>query len=158
MFTASTATTLADMDLILGNEMDIGSQICILVATHGDTTPLCPSSFKEEDVLMLWIGVGQEHPEGVVMLSSTEVILGFRCKSDMMATTYPLNVATVWWVESVTLHILPQMIVGKGIYGCKGVTCQVCEHMSRVGGQCLASPQCILPGIGRPRHLHPGLS
>ena len=95
-FHTNMATTLENGDSILGDEMDIGGQICILVATQGDATPLCPSSFKEEDILKLCIGIGQEPPEDVLILSNTKTILGFRCKADMMATTCHCNVAMVW--------------------------------------------------------------
>ena len=69
MLTTSTVTPSVEMDPTLGDEIDTGNQICILVATQGDDTPLCPSSFKEEDVFELCIGVGQEHPGGVLKLT-----------------------------------------------------------------------------------------
>ena len=47
MLVASTVTTLADVDLTLGGDMDLGSQICIWVTTQGETTLLCSTSFKE---------------------------------------------------------------------------------------------------------------
>ena len=58
MLTTFKATASVDVDLTLDNKMDIGSRICILVATQGDASPLCPSSFKEEDMLKLCVGVG----------------------------------------------------------------------------------------------------
>ena len=59
------------MDPTLGNDIDIGNQICVLVATQGDGTPLCPTSFNEKDTVELCIGLGQEHPEGMLQLSHT---------------------------------------------------------------------------------------
>ena len=100
-------TALAEMDPTLGNKIDIGNKICVLVAIQGDNTPLCPSPFKEEDVLKSCIGVGQEHPECVLKLQDTEEILGFRCESDMMAAIHCLNVAMVWQGKHAVLCILP---------------------------------------------------
>ena len=38
-------------------------------------TLLCPSSFREEDLVKLWVGIGQEHCEGVLKLSDIEAEL-----------------------------------------------------------------------------------
>ena len=56
----------------------------------------------------LCIGIGQEHPEGVLKLLYSELVLGFKYKSDMMAAMCNLNLATIWQEEPVILHILPQ--------------------------------------------------
>ena len=69
MSNASMVTTSVELDQTLGDDTEIANWICILVATQGDGTPLCPTSFKEEDVVELCIGLGQEHPEGVLQLS-----------------------------------------------------------------------------------------
>ena len=79
------------MDPTLCNDINIGIQICILVVTWDNSTPLCPRSFKEEDVVMLCIGLGQEHPEDVPWLSDTEVVLALQCEYDMMAATCQSN-------------------------------------------------------------------
>ena len=70
-------TTSAEIDLTLGDDTKIGNQICILVATQGNGTPLCPSSFKEENTVELFVGLGQEHQEGVLQLLDTETVLAF---------------------------------------------------------------------------------
>ena len=95
------------MDPTLGNDTNIGNRICILAATWGDGTLLCPSSFTEEDAVNLCVGLGQEHPEGVLQLSDTETVLAFWCNSNIMATIHCLIAATVWQGEPIMLHILP---------------------------------------------------
>ena len=57
------ATASAEIDLTLGDDTNIGNQICILFATQGAGTVLCPSSFKEENAVELCEGLGQEHPD-----------------------------------------------------------------------------------------------
>ena len=52
------------MDLTLGDDTEIVNKICIMVVTQGDGTPLCPTSFKEEDVVELGAGVGSGVPRG----------------------------------------------------------------------------------------------
>ena len=69
MSTASIVTTVTEMHPTLGDDTKIGKQICILVTTQGDGTQLCPSSFTEKDAVELWVGLDQEHPEGVLQLS-----------------------------------------------------------------------------------------
>ena len=96
MSTSSTVTTLVEMDLTLGDDIDIRNQICILVTTQGDSTPLGPSSFKEEDVVRLCIKLGQKHPEGVLQLLDTDVLLAFQHNTNMMAATCCLTAAKVW--------------------------------------------------------------
>ena len=107
MSTTSMATTSADIDPTLGDDTDIGNQICIMVTTLGDGTLLCPRSFKEEDVVEFCVWLGQEHPEGVLWLLDTETVLVFQCDSDKKATMHCLTVATVWWGQLVMLCILP---------------------------------------------------
>ena len=68
MSSASMATASVETDLTLDGDTKIGNQICIPVATQGDGTPLCPSLLNiEEDAVELCIGLGQEHPEGVLL-------------------------------------------------------------------------------------------
>ena len=100
-------TTLAEIDLTLDNDTKIGNQIWVLVATRGDGTPLCPTSFTEEDVVVLCLGLVQEHPEGVLWLSDTKAVLPFQWNSDVMTTTHHLTVDTVWHGKPTKLHILP---------------------------------------------------
>ena len=83
-------TTLVEMYLTLGN------QIYILVAAQGDSTLLVPNSFKEQDVVRLCIGLGQEHPEGVLKLSDTVTVLAFQCNTNIMAVMCYLTAAKVW--------------------------------------------------------------
>ena len=83
MSTLSMVTASAEMDPTLCNDIDIGNQICILVATQGNSTLLNPSSFKEDNAVELCIGLGQEHPEGVCLLLDTEAVLAFWCESNL---------------------------------------------------------------------------
>ena len=55
----------------------------------------------------LCVGLGQEHPEGVLHLPDTKEVLAFQCNSNMMATMCCVTVTMVWQGEPVVLHILP---------------------------------------------------
>ena len=107
MSTLFMVTALAEMDLTLCDDTDIGNRICILVATQGDVTPLNPSSFQEESVIELCMGLGQEHPEGVICLSDTEAVLVYQCEPNMLAMTCCLTAAMVWQGEHIRLCMLP---------------------------------------------------
>ena len=100
-------TTSAAVDPTLGDEIDVGNWICVLVVTQCNDIPLCPSSFKEKDVVTLCVGVGQEHPEGVLKLSDTKVVLRFICEPEMMAAMHCLNAATIWLGKPIILCSLP---------------------------------------------------
>ena len=61
-------------------------------------------------MVKLCIGLGQEHPEGVLQPSDTEVVLTFQCDTDIMAVMCSLTAAMVWWGEPIMLHIpLPKV-------------------------------------------------
>ena len=75
MSTSSTATASAEIGPTLCNNINIGYQVCVLVATWGNDIALNPSSFQEENVIESCRGLGQEHLEGVVWLPDTEVVL-----------------------------------------------------------------------------------
>ena len=83
--------------------MDIGIQICVLVATQCGDMPFCPISFTGEDLVEFCKGIGQKHPEGVLRLSDTNVVLEFKHKSDMMAEMCHLIVVTIWCSEPIIL-------------------------------------------------------
>ena len=65
------------MDPTLANDIDIGNWICILLTMQGDGTPLGPRSFKEWNMVKLCVGLGLEHPKGVLQLLDTEAVLAF---------------------------------------------------------------------------------
>ena len=65
-------------DPTLGDAQDLANHICILVATHGNGTPFSPDSFQEEDLVELCMGLGQAHPDGVLWILETEVLLTFQ--------------------------------------------------------------------------------
>ena len=69
-------------------ELGTANCICNLVATQGDGTPFSPDSFQEEDVVELCVGLGQAHPEGVLWLSDTKMVLMFQSGSEMMAVIH----------------------------------------------------------------------
>ena len=81
--------------------------ICILAATQGDGTSLCPDSFQEENIVKLCIGLGQAHPEGVLWLLDTEIILTFWSSSKMSATMCLFTVAMDWCNEPIMIHACP---------------------------------------------------
>ena len=75
MSTTSTVTTLAESDLTLSDDDEIANHICMLVTTHANGTPLCPTSFQKEDAVTMCKGLGWEHPKGVLQLMETEMVL-----------------------------------------------------------------------------------
>ena len=88
-------TALVEMDPTMGNDIYKGNWICVLVATRGDGTPLCPTSFKEEDMVKLCIRLGQEYSEGALQLWDTEVVLAFQHNTDMMDVMHCFTVAMI---------------------------------------------------------------
>ena len=54
MSTAFTATTSAERDLTLGNDLEIVNCIYILAATQGDGTQFHIESIQEKDVIKLY--------------------------------------------------------------------------------------------------------
>ena len=100
-------TASVEMDLTLCCDIDIGNQICVLVATQGDGTPLNPSFFKEQNVVELCIRLGLEHPEGVLWLMDTEAVLVYWYESDMIAVVHHLTLAMVWQGKPIRHCILP---------------------------------------------------
>ena len=107
MSTASTVTTFREMDLTLGHDTEITNQICILNATQGNGTLLSPTFFCEEDTNELFVGLGQEHLEGVLQLSDTETALAFPSGSNMMVTSCHFAVAMAWHGKPIKLCIWP---------------------------------------------------
>ena len=103
-------TTSEEMDLTLGDNIDIGNWIGILVVNWGDSTLLGPSSFEEQDMVELCVILGQEHPQGVLQLLDTEVVLAFQCSTNMMAMMHHLPAAKVCWGEPIVVCILPQRV------------------------------------------------
>ena len=129
MSNLSTVTASVEMDPTLGDDIDVGNWICILVTTCDDCTPLCPSSFKRAGHGWVMHRVGQGHPEGVLQLLDSEVILVFQCKSDMMVRAHHLTVAMVWWGESLMLHILSPKGRQVREYVTKRISCPLGTHM-----------------------------
>ena len=54
-----------------------------------------------------YIGLGQEHPDGVLQLSDTKAVLAFQHETNMIATMHYLTAAMVWWGEPIRFCILP---------------------------------------------------
>ena len=105
MSTASRVTALAELDPTLGDDAAIVTQIFRLIAIQGDGTHwILPG---EEDAIKLCIGLGQEHPEGVLQISDTETILVFSSGPSMMAASQHFAVATTWPDELVQLCFWP---------------------------------------------------
>ena len=105
MSITSTVTTLAELVSALGNDAVIATWICILITTWGDGSPLDPTSFGEEDAIGLCVGLGQEHPEGVLWVSDAKNLLAFSSGPSMMAPLQCFAAAMSWHDEPVWLHI-----------------------------------------------------
>ena len=64
MSATSIVTTSVELDPTLSNNAAITTQICILIATQGDDTPLDPTYFREKDAIELCIALGKGAPRG----------------------------------------------------------------------------------------------
>ena len=91
----------------------------MLVVTLGNGTLLGPTSFREEDVIELCVGLCQEHPEGVLQLLDTETVLAFPSDFYLMATICHFTVATVWCGKPEKLCIWPLMSACEKLHCCK---------------------------------------
>ena len=108
MSTTSTATALAEPCPTVGDDDDeIANWICILVFTCADGTFLCPTSFQQEDVVVMCEGLGWECPKGVLQLPEMETVPTFQSSSEMMATIHQLAAAMVWCGDPTVLCVWP---------------------------------------------------
>ena len=105
MSTVSKVTASAACDLTLGKDHELANCIWVLVATQGNGTPLYPDSFQEEDIVELCVGLDQVHPQGVLQLLDTEMVLTFWSSSEMLATMHLFT--TAWHDESIRLCVYP---------------------------------------------------
>ena len=87
MATMSTVTASTELDPTLGNDVTIATQICIVIAIHGNGTLLDSTFFREEDVIKLCIGLEQEHLRGVLQILDTKTILASSSSPSMMAAS-----------------------------------------------------------------------
>ena len=128
MSTASTVTTSVVRDLTPGNKLEITNCTCILVATQDNGFLFHPDSFQEEDVVELYIGLGQAHPEGVLWLYNTKTVLTFQSGSEMMATMCLFTMAMVWHDEPIKLYI------------CQPTDAQISAYIAARGGHPSCTP------------------
>ena len=91
----------------VGNEHELGNSIYILVATHGNGTLFSHDSFQKEDVIELYLDLGQAHPEGLLQISETKALLAFQSTTEMTAVMCLLGAAMAWHDEPIRLHICP---------------------------------------------------
>ena len=76
MSSTSTATALAEPDLTMGDDK-IANWICLLVPTHVNATLLCPTSFCQEDVVVMCEGLGHECTKRALQLMEMIMVLTF---------------------------------------------------------------------------------
>ena len=105
MSTTSMGTASAELDPTLSDDTVIVTQICILIASQGDDTPLDPTSFREEDAIKLCVGLGQEHLEGVLWVSDAKIVLVFSSDPSMMAALQCFG-ATMTWHDDPAWHCI----------------------------------------------------
>ena len=77
MSTMSTVTTSAAQDHTLGNESELLNHMCVLVVAKGNSTPFDTTSIQDEDIIELCVKVRHMHPEGVLWLLVTELVIYF---------------------------------------------------------------------------------
>ena len=77
MSTMSTTTTLVAHDHIVGNDPELLNHMCVLTIARGDGTLFDANSLQEDNIVELCVGVGQAHPEGVLWLLMTELVVVF---------------------------------------------------------------------------------
>ena len=115
----SMVTTSAELDPTLSDNAAIATQIWELVASLGNGNPLDPTSFGEEDVIELCIGLGQEHSKGVLRILDTKMVVAFSSSPNMMAASQHFAVATICCNEPVQFHIqLLHNYTDKGVHCC----------------------------------------
>ena len=160
MSTSSMATALAEMDLTLGSDIGIGNWICILVAIWGNSSPLGPSSFKEQDSVELCLGLGHGHPKVVLQLLDTDVVLAFQYDTNMkswcVASLQPKSGRA-----SLLCYVSYSQKIGRweSTSPSGAAAPLMLEHICRVGEMvCGLSPPCPAwtKGIQSPRHPYHG--
>ena len=101
----------------LSNNAVILNQIGLLIVTQDNGTLLDPTSFREEDAIEVCVGLGQEHPEGVLQISDTETVLAFSSCSCMLAALQHFAVAMTWHHQAtLALYLVPHDYAGKGLH------------------------------------------
>ena len=103
----STATASVVGDPTLGDSHNSVNCIRILVATQGDGTLFSPSSFQEEDLMGLCMGLGQAHQGSVFQILETKALFAFHSTTKMMAAMHLLGTAIMWCNEPIRLCTHP---------------------------------------------------
>ena len=96
---------------------------------------LGPTSFGEKDAIELCIGLGQEHPEGVLQLSDTETFLAFLSDFNLMALLHCFAAAMGWCWKPVKLCIQPQTSMQVRNYIAARSSCPCGAQSPAPGGQ-----------------------
>ena len=109
------ATTSVEIYLTLGDDTVIANQICVLVTTQSNSTPLDPTSFREEDMIEHFIGLGWEQLEGMLQLLDIEMVLAFSSGSNIMAAMCHFAVAMNWQACQAP-YLAPDDHAGKGLH------------------------------------------
>ena len=77
MSTTSTLTALVACDQTVGDDPELANHICVPPIGRVDGTPFDADSLQEEDIVELCVGMGQVHPDGLLLLSVTESVMHF---------------------------------------------------------------------------------
>ena len=96
MSTPSTVTASAACDQTLGDDSKLLNHMCALAIARGDGTLLDATFILEEDIFELCVKVGQVHPEGVLLLLVTELIIVFQSSEEMLAMACVVTKAMAW--------------------------------------------------------------
>ena len=80
-----------------------------LVLTRGNDTPFDVASIQEEDIIELYIELGQTHPKGVLQFSVTELVVLFHSTDEMLVAAHGVTKAMALYKEPITLHTSPPL-------------------------------------------------
>ena len=107
MSTTSTTTTSVTQDHTLGNDPNFTNHICVLTIARGYGTLFDANSLLEKDIIELCVGMGWVHPNGVLWLTATELVIAFHFSKEMLATVHLITSAMVWCDGPIRLHTRP---------------------------------------------------
>ena len=107
MSTMSTVTALAACNHIPGDEIQPLNWMCVLVLTRGDSTLFDATSIQEEDIIELFVEMGQTHLKDVLQFLATESVLLFCSGNKMLVMPQWVTKAMLLCKESIGLHTSP---------------------------------------------------
>ena len=92
---------------IPGDEVELLNCMCVLVLTRSDGTLFNATSIQEEDIIELWIQLGQTHPKGVLWYSVAESVVLFQSMDEMLVMVHGVIKVMALCKEPIRLYTTP---------------------------------------------------